>query len=174
MGLKILFNYEFARILRDWWKYKEFHNIECYDSVGCRGWIAVKYYNDKWGLIELPNLERVVGFKKYDSFWSFDENGLCMVRLDEKPYLYGYVNKQGAEQIPVVYDHLYSFDNGITIAKKDGWYGAIDMNNKTVIPFSLPYEDVRGFRNGRAAVKNATGKWGGDRCDGQRNRSLHK
>lgn len=160
MGLKILFNYEFARILRDWWKYKEFHNIKCYKSVGCRGWIAVKYYNDKWGLIELPNLERVVGFKKYDSFWSFDENGLCLVRLDEKPYLYGYVNKQGAEQIPVVYDHLYSFDNGITIAKKDGWYGAIDMNNKTVIPFSLPYEDVRGFRNGRAAVKNAIGKWG--------------
>ena len=161
MGLKVLFNYEFARLLRDWWKDKRFHDFKCYKGVGHRGWIAVRDHSDKWGIIELPSQKMVGGFKKYDSFWSFDENGLCMVRLDqEHGYLYGYVNEQGAEQIPVEYEYLYSFENGITIAKKDGWYGAIDLNNKTVIPFSLPYEDVRGFRNGRAAVKNNAGKWG--------------
>ena len=69
-------------------------------------------------------------------------------------------NEQGVEQIPVEYDHLYSFENGITIAKKDGRYGAIDLNNNTVIPFDLPYEDVRGFRDGRASVRDANGKWG--------------
>ena len=58
------------------------------------------------------------------------------------------------------YDYLYNFENDITIAKKDGWYGAIDLNNQIVIPFNLPYEDVRGFRNGRAAVKNAADMWG--------------
>ena len=84
-----------------------------------------------------------------------------MVKLDQDSgYLYGYVNEQGVEQIPVEYDHLYSFENGITIAKKDGWYGAIDINNQIVIPFNLPYEDVRGFRNGRAAVKAYSDKWG--------------
>ena len=161
IGFKVLFNYEFARLLRDWWKYKRFHDLECYECVGRCGWIAVRDHFNKWGIMELPSLKMVAGFKKYDSFWSFDENGLCMVRLDqEHGYLYGYINEQGAEQIPVEYDHLYSFENGITIAKKDGWYGAIDFNNKTVIPFSLPYEDVRGFRNGRAAVKNAADKWG--------------
>ena len=157
MGLKVLFNYEFARLLRDWWKDKRFHDFKCYKGVGHRGWIAVRDHSDKWGIIELPSQKMVAGFKKYDWFWSFDENGLCMVQLN---HLYGYVNEQGEEQIPVEYDHLYSFENGITIAKKDGWYGAIDLNNQIVIPFNLPYEDVREFRNGKAAVKNAADKWG--------------
>jgi hypothetical protein len=161
IGLKVLFNYEFARLLRDWWKDKRFHDLVCYKGVGHREWIAVRYYHDKWGIIEIPNQKAVTGFKKYDSFWSFDENGLCMVRLDqEHGYLYGYVNEQGVEQIPVEYDHLYCFENGITVAKKEGFYGAIDLNNQIVIPFNLPYEDVRAFRNGRAAVKNSAGKWG--------------
>ena len=60
----------------------------------------------------------------------------------EKGYLYGYVNEQGVEQVPAEYGYLYSFENGITIVKKDGRYGAIDLNNNIVIPFNLPYEDV--------------------------------
>lgn len=162
MGLKVLFNYDFARMLRDWWKSHRSSNLECYEGVGRRGWIAVKDRYGKWGIIELPSQQQVPGFKKYDSFWSFDDNGLCMVRLDqEHGYLYGCVNEQGKEQIPVEYEHLNRrFDNGITIAKKNGFYGAIDVNNKIVIPFNLPYEDVRGFENGRAAVKDYAGKWG--------------
>jgi len=34
------------------------------------------------------------------------------------------------------------------------------LNNNAVIPFGLPYEDVRGFRDGRASVRDASGKWG--------------
>jgi len=161
MALKVLFNYELALVLRDWWEGREFDDLWFYKTVGRKGKIAVRDHYRKWGIMELPSQEMVTGFKKYDSFRSFDENGLCKVRLDQKPgYLYGYVNEQGAEQIPVEYEHLYSFENGITIAKKDGWYGAVDLNNQIVIPFNLPYEDVRGFRNGRAAVKNAADKWG--------------
>ena len=163
MGIKVLFNFEIVLFLKAIWKHKPF--IETvFEGVGHDGWIAVKDRCDKWdkwSIIELPSQNAVAGFKKYDSFCSFDGNGLCMVRVDqEHGYLYGYVNEQGVEQIPVEYDHLYSFENGITIAKKDGWYGAIDLNNKIVIPFNLPYDDVRGFRNGRAAVKNSAGKWG--------------
>ena len=44
--------------------------------------------------------------------------------------------------------------------KKDGKYGVIDTNNNIVIPFGLPYAEVRGFRDGRAAVKDHHGKWG--------------
>ena len=168
MGLKVLFNYEFALQLKDWWKYKRFHDLTCFEGIRHDKWIAVRDHNKKWGLIELPSQKKVAGFKEYDSFWSFDENGLCMVRLDQQHgSLYGYVNEQGVEQIPVEYDQIYSFDNGITIAKKDGRYGAIDLNNQIVIPFYLPYEDVREFRNGRAAVKNAAGKWGVIDTDGK-------
>lgn len=162
MSIKVLFNYDIACMIRDCWKNNHLELIpQCVKSVGHDGWLALKDRHDKWGIIELLSQKEVIGFKKYDFFWSFDENGLCMVRLDqESGYLYGYVNEQGEEQIPVEYDHLYSFENGITIAKKDGRYGAIDLKNNIVIPFNLPYEDVRGFRNGRASVKDMNGKWG--------------
>ena len=162
LSIKVLFNYDIACSIIDCWKNNHQELVpECVQSVGHNDWLALKDRHDKWGIIELPSQKDIIGFKKYDSFWSFDENGLCMVRLDQqKGYLYGFVNEQGVEQIPVEYDHLYSFENGITIAKKDGRYGAIDLNNNTVIPFNLPYEDIRGFRNGRASVKDRNEKWG--------------
>gem|GEM_PF-2321589 len=99
---------------------------------------------------------------KYDSIWSFDDNGLCMVRLDVAGggYLYGYVNEQGVEQIPVEYEHIYSFENGVTTAKKDGRYGIIDEHNNIVHPFDLDYPDMRGIRDGYATMRDQNGKWG--------------
>ena len=162
MSIKVLFNFDIACMIRDCWKNNHRELVpKCVESVGHDGWLALKDRHDKWGIIELPSQKEITGFQKYDSFWSFDENGLCMVRLDqESGYLYGCVNEQGVEQIPVEYDYLYSFENGITIAKKDGRYGAIDLKNNIVIPFCLPYEDVRGFRDGRSSVRDANGKWG--------------
>ena len=161
MYVKLLFNYDVACLLREFWKHKHFSDIDFVESVGHRGWLVVKDRYKKWCMTDMSTLKPVDGFKTYDSFWSFDEYGLCMVRLDQHPgYLYGYVNEQGVEQIPIEYEHIYSFENGITIAKKDGRYGAVDLGNNIVIPFGLPYAEVRGFRNGCAAVKDHHGKWG--------------
>lgn len=158
MSIKVLFNFDIACMIRDCWKDNHLELVpQCVESVGHDGWLALKDRHDKWGIIELPSQKEIHGFKKYDFFWSYDKNGLCMVR---KSNLYGYVNEQGVEQIPVEYDYLYSFENGITIAKKDGIYGAIDLKNNTVIPFNLPYEEVREFRDGRASVRDVNGKWG--------------
>ena len=115
MSIKVLFNYDIACMIRDCWKSRHALVPQCAKSVGHDGWLALKDRHDKWGIIELPSQKEIIDFKKYDYFWSFDENGLCMVR---KGNLYGYVNEQGVEQIPVEYDDLYSFENGITIAKK--------------------------------------------------------
>lgn len=161
MYVKLLFNYDVACLLREFWKHKHFSDIDFVKSVGHRGWLVVRDRYKKWCMTDMSTLKPVNGFKKYDFFWSFDEYGLCMVRLDQHPgYLYGYVNEQGVEQIPVEYEYIYSFEDGITIAKKDGRYGAVDLDNIIVIPFGLPYAEVRGFRNGRAAVKDHHGKWG--------------
>lgn len=161
MCMKVLFNYDVAFVLKEFWEHKNI--IPTFvESVGHDGWIAVQDRFKKWTLIDCHTHQPINGFKKYHSFWSFDENGLCMVRLDQEPkgYLYGYINEQGEEQIPVVYDHIYSFEDGITIAKKDGRYGAIDLNNNTVIAFNLPYQEVREFRDGQASVKDCNGNWG--------------
>ena len=161
MYVKLLFNYDVACLLREFWKHKRFDDINYFESVGRKGWLVVQDRYKKWCMTDLSTAKPVNGFKKYDFFWSFDEYGLCMVRLDLHPgYLYGYVNEQGVEQIPVEYEYIYRFEDGITIAKKDGRYGAVDLENNIVIPFGLPYAEVRGFRNGRAAVKDHHGKWG--------------
>ena len=160
MYVKLLFNYDIACLLSEFWKYKRFHDINYFESVGRKGWLVIQDRYKKWCMTDLSTAKPVNGFKKYDSFWSFDENGLCMVRLDQHPGYYGYVNEQGVEQIPIEYEHIYSFEDGITIAKRDGRYGAVDLENNIVIPFGLPYAEVRAFRNGRAAVKDHHGKWG--------------
>ena len=161
MAAKVLFNYDIAYVLGNKDSEYCFKMPEIIDSIGREGWIAVINRYNKWYLMDVNTLSPVPGLKEYDNFWSFGEDGLCMVRLDTpNGYLYGYINEQGEEKIPVEYDHLYSFENGITIAKKEGKYGAIDLNNNIVIPFNLPYEDVRAFRDGRAAVKDFSGLWG--------------
>lgn len=161
MYVKLLFNYDVACHLGEFWKYKRFHDINYFKSVDRKGWLVVQDRYKKWCMTDLSTAKPVNGFKKYDYFWSFDEYGLCMVRLDQHPgYLYGYVNEQGVEQIPVEYEYIYRFEDGITIAKKDGRYGAVDLENNIVIPFGLPYVEVRKFNDGKARVKNAAGNWG--------------
>lgn len=132
--------------------------LPIYKSCG-RGLFVIPQ-NDKWGIWD-NDLCRVVVPCQYDSIWSFDENGLCMVRKDVVGgYRYGYVNEQGKEQIPVVYEHIYSFENGLTTAKMSGNYGIIDENNNIVHPFNLQYPDMRDIRNGYATMKDHSGKWG--------------
>lgn len=99
--------------------------------------------------------------QKYDYIWSFDDNGLCMVRIDDTyGYTYGYINYEGEEQIPVIYEDIYSFENGITVAKKGGRYGIIDEHNNIIHNFDLDYPDMRELRNGYATMKDAQDKWG--------------
>lgn len=57
--------------------------------------------NGKYGIID-SQLNHITPFQ-YDCIWSFDKNGLCEVRIDGK---YGLVNKQGKEQVLVIYDNI--------------------------------------------------------------------
>lgn len=57
--------------------------------------------NGQYAIID-SNLDPITPFQ-YDSIERFDKNGLCEVRIDGK---YGLVNKQGKEQVPVIYDNI--------------------------------------------------------------------
>lgn len=57
--------------------------------------------NDKWGIID-SQLNPITQFK-YDYICRFDNKGLCEVEIDKR---HGFVNKQGAEQIPVIYERI--------------------------------------------------------------------
>lgn len=116
-----------------------------------------KQTSDLLGLIRIEDIPAIVCPQNYHFYWSFDSNNLCRVCRGS---LYGYINENGQEQIPVVYKHISSFENGLTVAKnQNDYYGIIDEQNNIVVPFTLDYTDMRGLRNGYATVKDYNG-WG--------------
>ena len=118
--------------------------------------------NGKYGIID-SQLNNVTSFK-YDSIWHFEENNLCMVRIDHK---YGYINVNGAEQVAVKYDDINSFENGLAVAKLDRFYGIINEQDEVVVPFNLDYPAMRGLRNGYATMEGYNNKWGTINAQGQ-------
>lgn len=122
--------------------------------------------NGKYGIID-SQLNNVTSFK-YDSIWHFHENGLCMVRIDQPDgYKYGYINANGDEQVAVKYDKIYSFENGLAVAKLGRFYGIINEQDEVVVPFNLDYPDMRELTNGYATMKGYNNKWGTINAQGQ-------
>lgn len=162
-------------VLELFWGHKDFHylsarskdfsffinGIMLVDWCGDETWTYKENNSELLGLMNIVNEPVVVCNPKYNSFWSPDENGLRMVRLDSTAgYKYGYIDKDGNEQIPVQYDYIYSFENGLTVAKLNDSYGIINEHNEIMVPFELKYPDMRALRNGYATMKDESGKWG--------------
>ena len=63
------------------------------------------FLNKKWGIIDSYNnkITQIKYDKSIDCRPEFDESGLCEVKIGK---LMGLVNKQGVEQIPVVYEEI--------------------------------------------------------------------
>lgn len=179
MAIKVLFNYNFAQILLEFWKYKNFRILfDVVEPVGHDGWVSVKDSNNKsvlatdsikerfkWRIIETSTQKAITKQQyDYDYIWTFDDSGLCMVRLNDK---YGFINEQGNEIIPVEYDDIYNFENGVTVAKKNGEYLIIDTGGKTKVSIDSQYVEVRGFYNGEADARDRSGKWSKIDTNGQ-------
>ena len=165
MYVKILFNYDIACLLREFWEYKSFNDINYFKSVGRKGLIAMEREYAEWLLMKV-SISQPVSNKVYRAIDLFNEYGLCKVMVDET-CLYGYIDEQGHEIIQFVYQCLCDFDKGKTFAIKDGKCGAIDIEGNVLIPFELPYVEVRNFINGRASVKDTSDKWGVINSDGE-------
>ena len=87
--------------------------------------------NGKWGVVD-AQLNQIVPFK-YDCVWSFDENDLIRVRIDHAGgHAYGLVNKQGQEQVPVIYENVKKNPNGTYTVKQNGIEFVIDKNNNKI------------------------------------------
>ena len=63
----------------------------------------------------------------------------------------GFINKNGYEVIPCIYDDAGDFHEGLAYVNKNGKWGYIDKNNKPVVP--LIYESASSFCQGLALVK---------------------
>ena len=74
------------------------------ESCG-RGYYRLKR-NGKYSIID-AQLNSITPFN-YEFIWSFDDNGLFMVRKRDQNgnFVYGLVNQQGVEQVPVEYEDI--------------------------------------------------------------------
>lgn len=63
----------------------------------------------------------------------------------------GYIDMNGVEVIPCVFESAYPFYNGLAQVKKEGKYGWINKKGNIVIP--IVYDDCRSFWDGLAFAK---------------------
>lgn len=131
------------------------------------------YGNLKWGLIDKAG--KIVAPLEYNEIYYDGENSQNEIRsriygenasdASKQPILvaktgsdgnlqYGYIDKKGTVQIPLIYDKANSFVNGLALVgmKDDSWeikYGYINVNGDVVVP--LEYEDIQRFAVGPSA-----------------------
>ncbi len=116
-------------------------------------------FNDGIALVLLENNEicidktgkEIIHFKNY-KFISQFYNGLAAVEY-QKSYGYGLIDKYGKEIIPIKYDEVNHFSEGLAAVLKKGKWGFVDTNGIEIIP--LKYDKVTNFKNGTAlAIEN--------------------
>lgn len=96
-----------------------------------------------------PQEERIqqnVNFQ-YEYIGSEDEYGFIDVRKNGK---WGFLSSCRKEVVPIIYDSVGSFHEGLADVSRNGKYGFVDTTGKVVI--DLVYDNVYGFKSGVAKV----------------------
>jgi hypothetical protein len=93
----------------------------------------------------------------YDGLREFHDGLARVSKLVNGKSKFGYIDKNGREVVPVVYDGASDFSEGLAAVGKNNKWGFIDKDGKIVIP--LMYNKVESFSHGLAWV-NKNGKWG--------------
>jgi hypothetical protein len=90
--------------------------------------------NNKYGFLDAKGNEVII--TRFDQAEDFQPNGLAKVARSgsDTKYktLYGYINKKGEEVMPLIYESLSSFGNGLAYAKdpETNRYGYLDQTGK--------------------------------------------
>lgn len=100
---------------------------------------------------------KVVFNNTYDIIHRFEEEGYAQVSKNNK---WGLINTAGKVVIPLIYDQVSWFSEGLVLVKKDGKFGYLNKSGQEVIPLSNKYQDPGSFWGGIAPVKNDSGDIG--------------
>jgi hypothetical protein len=134
-----------------------YKNVSCTSSSGY--FLAIKDFGAPVALIDSKG-KAVVDLSRYQEIKADKiAGGLIPVQRSNKV---GYINMQGREVVPVVYDLLgesAGWARGVSeeriIVKKNGNYGVINTANKTIVPFSAAISDIDDYRGGVARVNKS-------------------
>ncbi len=139
-----------------------YKNVACSSSSGY--YLASKDFGAPVALIDAKG-KPVVDLLRYQKV-AADKiaSGLIPVQRNGRV---GYINMQGREVIPIIYDALKesggwarAASEGRIIVKKDGNYGVINTSGKIIVPFSSTFSDIDNYRNNIAQVrKNKATSW---------------
>ncbi|WP_201590748.1 WG repeat-containing protein [Psychrobacter fozii] len=134
-----------------------YKNVSCTSSSGY--FLAIKDFGAPVALINSKG-KAVVDLSRYQEIKADKiSGGLIPVQRSNKV---GYINMQGREVVPVVYDLLgesagwaRGVSEGRIVVKKNGNYGVINTANKTIVPFSAVISDIDDYRGGVARVNKS-------------------
>ena len=87
------------------------------------GQIKWKFYRKDGETIDLA---------QYSIIEDYFSQGVAMVKKNDK---YGFINEDGIEVIPCIYNDAHHFLNGIAIVELNGLWGALNDKGSVVIPF---------------------------------------
>ncbi|WP_372828875.1 WG repeat-containing protein [Psychrobacter maritimus] len=139
-----------------------YKNVSCTASSGY--FLAIKDFGAPVALIDRQG-KSVVDLSRYQKVDADKISGGLLPVLRNGRV--GYVNMQGRETIPAMYDMLKEsqgwarpVSEGRIVVKQNGHYGVIDTANKTIVPFSAAISDIDDYRSGMTRVrKNQAISW---------------
>lgn len=103
----------------------------------------------------MPVDERTNHFnRQYEYIGQEDEYGLREVHHNGKT---GIIDNMNREVIPIIYDSVGSFNEGVAAVEQKGKYGYVDTSGKVIIP--LQFDLAYSFKHHIAKVRSA-GKFG--------------
>jgi len=113
----------------------------------------------RWGFLHRSGNR--IASNMYLHVEGFSEGRALVMSHDEEGHeIFGFVNRDGVEVIPLTYSAGLSFSGGLA-AVRNGQWGFIDHDGSMQIP--IRYDEVRSFAGGFAAVKRGegqAGRWG--------------
>lgn len=139
-----------------------YKNVSCTASSGY--FLAVKDFGAPVALINKQG-KSLVDLSRYQKV-DADKISAGLLPVMRNGHV-GYLNMQGREVVPVIYDALKEsqgwarpVSEGRIVVKQGGNYGVIDTANRTVVPFLSAISDIDDYKGGMARVrKNKAISW---------------
>ena len=142
----------------------EYINLEAAPCIiGERTYVPIRSFSEVLNALVGWNSQkrRVDVTMEFDFVGDLDENNLAEVKKDGK---YGYVNEKHKVIIPVIYDRIDAFSEGLAPAMIDNKWGYINTAGKVDIPliygWTYVFEDGLGmiYKDGKFGIINSSGK----------------
>ena len=122
-------------------------------------------------VIEPSDNTYIVGVRKECKYMVYDLNGNLLDTYNllrnnwsddaifavKKGGKWGYIDGYGKVIIPLEYEEVGDFSEGLAAVRKDGKWGYINLKNEVVIPFEFTNRGVSSFKNGVAKYYTDSG-----------------